>query len=239
MLVYWLPFGISLALAVTSVFLGIIEPAVVSGCAKVACNWLREFEWETMSAGLFGLSGGFIVLIASKQQINAMINSTKEQIAHQAKVLNDQKKRVVIDRLDKCIELREYSKPFKEELELLSARIVRVCQGDDEPNRDRGRAVKRILREFDKEPFRLRVVAVMNAIETPAEIRSFKMALLDDIRNLFENTLAVHLPDTDEEINNLEERCTQAISRIIASIEQISVSTEQEERKLGLLYGIE
>jgi len=239
MLVYWLPFGISLALAVASVVFGIIEPVVVSGCAKVACNWLRGFEWEAMSAGLFGLSGGFIVLIASKQQINATLNSTKEQIAHHAKALNDQKKRVVIDRLDKCIELKHYSELFRKEMELLSAKIVGECQKGDENHQDRGRAVKQILKKFDEEPFRLRVVAAMNAIETPAEIRSVKADFLQDIRSLFTNTLAAHLPETDVEVNSLEKRCTDTISKIINTIEKISVSTEQEEKRLSFLYGIE
>ncbi|MDG4718130.1 MULTISPECIES: hypothetical protein [Thalassospira] len=239
MLVYWLPFGVSFAFAGASVVLGVIEPAVVSGCAKASCNWLRTFEWETMSAGLFGLSGGFLVLIASKQQINAMLKSTKEQMAYQAKILNDQKKRIVIDRLDKCIELREYSKWFEKELEILSGRIVHACKDNQKTNQERGRAVKEILKDFDEKPFRLRVVAAMNAIETPAEIRSFKVVLLEEIRSLFDNTLAVHLPDTDREVKSLELRCTQAISRLIDSIEKISASTEQEERKLGLLYGVE
>ncbi len=192
-----------------------------------------------MSAGLFGLSGGFIVLIASKQQINATLKSTKEQMAYQAKILNDQKKRVVIDRLDKCIELRDYSKKFEKELEVLSEKIIHACKDSEKTSQERGRAVKKILTEFDERPFRLRVVAAMNAIETPAEIRSFKTTLLEEIRSLFENTLAVRLPNTDEDVNSLELRCTQAIGRLIYSIEQISVSTEQEERKLGLLYGIE
>jgi hypothetical protein len=73
MWVYWIPFVVAISFALVSIYVGIYsaEFEFLKGCASPICNSVRGFQWETMSAGLFGLSGGFIVLIATRQQLVA------------------------------------------------------------------------------------------------------------------------------------------------------------------------
>ena len=42
-------------------------------------NLLRNLQWETLSAGLFGLAGGLAVIAVTRDQINITIEEGKRQ----------------------------------------------------------------------------------------------------------------------------------------------------------------
>ncbi|MBR9779814.1 MAG: hypothetical protein GYB52_06815 [Rhodospirillales bacterium] len=69
---WWLVY-VALAGAFFSISLGIWGKDFAAGCASEICNVARTVEWEAMSAGLFGLSGGLAAIVVIRQQINTAV----------------------------------------------------------------------------------------------------------------------------------------------------------------------
>ncbi|PKR54428.1 hypothetical protein [Thalassospira marina] len=54
----------------------------ISECSadRWICNYFNRIEWEALCAGLFGLAGGLIVIIAARQQIETMNSHQADQV---------------------------------------------------------------------------------------------------------------------------------------------------------------
>ncbi|CAM3366033.1 hypothetical protein [Thalassospira profundimaris] len=58
-----------LIFSVIVIVIGIWSPAFVGGCVTPLCNAVRNLEWESLAAGLFGLAGGVAVIAIARVQI--------------------------------------------------------------------------------------------------------------------------------------------------------------------------
>lgn len=68
-MIYRIPFVVAVIIALTVVWLGVNGTSYTAGCATAFCNSVRSLEWETLTAGLFGLAGGLAVIWATQTQI--------------------------------------------------------------------------------------------------------------------------------------------------------------------------
>ncbi|WP_412776375.1 hypothetical protein [Thalassospira lucentensis] len=107
---WWLPFT-SGVVACTPLFAGIYEYDSCDQATKF-CTWLGKFQWETLSAGLFGLTGGLAVIAATRSQIRF---EAEKQVASQLSELYDvllhveNIRKVALEQLDKLTKLGEVS----------------------------------------------------------------------------------------------------------------------------------
>ncbi|MDG4721136.1 MULTISPECIES: hypothetical protein [Thalassospira] len=68
-MVYKVPFFFTIFCALAIAWIGINGQAYVPTCTSALCNSIRSLEWETLTAGFFGLAGGLAVLWATRTQI--------------------------------------------------------------------------------------------------------------------------------------------------------------------------
>lgn len=67
--VYKVPFFFAIFCALGIAWIGINGQTYVPTCTSPLCNGIRSLEWETLTAGFFGLAGGLAVLWATRTQI--------------------------------------------------------------------------------------------------------------------------------------------------------------------------
>ncbi|KZB50778.1 hypothetical protein [Thalassospira xiamenensis] len=79
----WWPVVSVLLAAVFVIVSGIWGADFVVGNADAFSNAVRSLQWETMTAGLFGLAGGCLVLVATRQQIQHVKRHAIEQVVDQ------------------------------------------------------------------------------------------------------------------------------------------------------------
>jgi hypothetical protein len=60
---------LTILVAVFVVTVGVLGHSLAAGCATVLCGAARSLEWETLTAGLLGLAGGFCVIGITRIQI--------------------------------------------------------------------------------------------------------------------------------------------------------------------------
>ncbi|PKR55072.1 hypothetical protein COO20_06705 [Thalassospira marina] len=79
----WWPVAFVLFAAVLVIIFGIWGGGFVAGNTDAFSNAIRSLQWETMTAGLFGLAGGCLVLVATRQQIEHVKRHAIEQVVDQ------------------------------------------------------------------------------------------------------------------------------------------------------------